>query len=167
MDSNGLLPNLIWREHVRAEDVQDVRELVVSTGFFNDEEVDIAVELVEANLANGAAKSGYRFLFAELQGRPAGYVCHGPIAGTQESFDLFWIVVHDRHRGRGLGKRLMARAETIIREMGGHRIYVETSSRGQYVPTREFYLKMGYRVEAVIEDSYAPGDGKVILVKLV
>jgi hypothetical protein len=44
-------------------------------------------------------------------------------------------------------------------------VYVETSSRDQYEPTRRFYLKCGYRVDAVLEDFYAPGDGKVIFVK--
>ena len=165
-DSEGL-GKLVFREDVNAADAEAVRDMVVSTGFFNDEEVEFAVELVEANLAQGAKKSGYCFLFADLEGQPAGYVCHGPIAGTQESFDLFWIVVHERCRGKGLGKLLMARSEEIIRRMGGHRIYVETSSRQQYVPTREFYLKMGYRIEAVIQDFYAPGDGKVIMVKVV
>jgi hypothetical protein len=49
--------------------------------------------------------------------------------------------------------------------MGGRRIYIETSSRAQYEPTRGFYLKCGYRQETILEDFYAPGDGKVIYVK--
>jgi len=75
--------------------------------------------------------------------------------------------VHPDLRGRGLGKQLTARTEEAIRAAGGHRVYIETSSREQYVPTREFYLRIGYQVEAVVEDFYAPGDGKVILVKVV
>jgi hypothetical protein len=57
--------------------------------------------------------------------------------------------------------------EQRIPELGGTRIYVETSSRAQYEPTRAFYERRAYRKEVVLEDFYAPGDGKVIYVKSV
>ena len=41
-------------------------------------------------------------------------------------------------------------------------MYVETSSRPIYRPTRQFYVKCGYTEDALLEDYYAPGDGKVI-----
>jgi len=160
-------PKLSWRRIVEPEDAARVRDIVVSTGFFNEEEVEIAVELVTENLARGAEKSGYHFVFAETDGRTVGYSCFGPIAGTQESFDLFWIVVHDEFRGKGIGRAIMDESERLIPGMGGHRVYVETSSRDQYEPTRAFYLACGYSIDAIIKDFYAPGDGKVILVKVV
>jgi len=51
--------------------------------------------------------------------------------------------------------------------MGGCRVYIETSTRGQYQPTRGFYDQAGYRLEAVLEDFYGPGDGKAVYVKVV
>ena len=60
----------------------------------------------------------------------------------------------------------MAAAETHIAARGGRRVYVETSSRAQYEPTRAFYLRCGYRVEATLADFYATGDSKVILIKV-
>jgi hypothetical protein len=45
-------------------------------------------------------------------------------------------------------------------------VYAETSSRPQYEPTRSFYRACGYRLEARLEDFYAPGDGKVIFLKV-
>ena len=67
----------------------------------------------------------------------------------------------------GVGRALLAEAERRIAMIAGGaaRIYVETSSRAQYQPTRAFYLRCGYRVAAELEDFYAPGDGKVIFVK--
>jgi GNAT superfamily N-acetyltransferase len=152
----------VLRSQVRPSDVAAVRDIVGSSGFFSAAELDVAVELVEDRLAKGEA-SDYRFLFADLDGQRIGYACYGPIACTAGSFDLYWIAVHEGHRGRGLGRRLMAATEGLIRKEGGHRVYVETSSRAQYAPTREFYLKCGYRIEATLEDFYAPGDSKVIL----
>jgi GNAT superfamily N-acetyltransferase len=153
-----------WRTEARTGDIEAVRDIVASSGFFNAEEVDIAMELVQERLGHGAA-SGYHFIFAETDGKVAGYACYGPIAGTHSSFDLYWVAVHQSGRRGGLGREIMARAEQAIAQAGGTRIYVETSSRSQYEPTRNFYLRLGYRQDAVLADFYGPGDSKVIYVK--
>jgi D-alanine-D-alanine ligase len=156
------------RTSVRPADSAAVRAIVASTGFFSDAEIDVAVELIDDRLAKGP-KSDYHFMFADQKGAdggPAiGYACYGEIACTVGSYDLYWIAVHNDHRGGGLGRKLMDEAERDIAQRGGRRVYVETSSRAQYEPTRAFYLKCGYHVDATLEDFYAPGDGKVILVK--
>ncbi len=159
------VPSLAYRAEVRPEDRQAVRAILESTGFFYPEEIGVAVELVEERLERGEA-SGYHFEFAEVGGEVAGYACYGPIACTRASFDLYWIGVHQEHRRSGMGRRLLARAEQQIRRLGGHRVYVETSSRAQYDPTRAFYLACGYRLEAQLADFYAPGDGKTIFLKV-
>jgi hypothetical protein len=53
-----------FRDEPTEGDRAGVRELTAATGFFSDEEVAVAVELVEARPAQGLA-SGYRFFFAE------------------------------------------------------------------------------------------------------
>ncbi len=152
------------RQQARSSDRLAIREIVESTHFFNQEEIDVAVELIEERLDKGEA-SGYYFLFADINDKTIGYVCYGPIAGTQSSFDLYWIAVHNDVRSQGIGKILLQAGEQAIAEMGGHRIYVETSSRAQYEPTRGFYRSCNYDLEAVLEDFYAPGDSKCIFVK--
>jgi hypothetical protein len=62
---------------------------------------------------------------------------------------------------------ILAHAEQCIARAGGRRIYVETSSRAQYIPTRRFYERHGYLREADLVDFYAPGDNKAIYVKAV
>jgi D-alanine-D-alanine ligase len=155
---------ITFRTEVLKEDRDNVREIVASTGFFHDYEIAIAIELVDERLAKGEA-SGYHFLFAEENGKAVGYTAFGPIACTQASYDLFWIAVHGECRGKGVGKMLLARSEEIMKKMGALRVYIETSSRELYVPTRAFYLACDYRQETILEDFYAPGDGKVIFVK--
>jgi len=152
------------RGDVRAGDPIVVRDITESTGFFYAEEVATAVELVEERLAKGPA-SGYSFVFAEEEGRTLGYACFGPIACTKASFDLYWIAVHADARGKGLGTLLLDESERLIRAAGGRRVYIETSSRPLYEPTRAFYLARGYREEARLEDFYGPGDAKVVYVK--
>jgi ribosomal protein S18 acetylase RimI-like enzyme len=69
-------------------------------------------------------------------------------------------------QGRGIGRVLMTAAERIMAGRGARQIYADTSSRPQYEATRAFYLSCGYVQEALLADFYAPGDGKVIFVKL-
>jgi ribosomal protein S18 acetylase RimI-like enzyme len=153
-----------FRDQLRSSDPAAIRALAAATGFFSDEEVGIAGELAETRLAQGLA-SGYHFLLAEQEGRLDGYVCFGPIPLTRASFDLYWIVVHPSAQRCGLGRRLMEAAEAAIAGLGGVAVYVDTSSRPQYAPTRAFYQRLGYREAASFPDFYAPGDGKLVLVK--
>jgi GNAT superfamily N-acetyltransferase len=154
-----------FRYDVTPADRDVVRAIVESTGFFNPAEVAVAVELVDERLTKGPS-SGYHFVFAERDGRAHGYACYGQIAGTAASYDLYWIAVEASCRRTGLGRILLAESERLIREAGGQRVYVETSTRDQYLPTRAFYHRSEYRLEVVLEDFYAPGDGKAIYVKV-
>lgn len=156
---------LHFRHDPSDTDITSIRDIVASTGFFNAEEIDIAVELVEERLARGE-KSGYHFVFAQTpEGRVVGYACYGPISGTKSSFDLYWIAVHSSERGKGFGSVIMEQAERAMAGMGAVRVYAETSSRAQYAPTRAFYEKQGYVQTALMEDFYDEGDGKVVFVK--
>jgi len=159
-----LKPDLAWRTEVRPADEGAVRLLCQSAGNFNEAEVAVAVELVQERLAKGPA-SGYDFLFAEMDEVTVGYTCFGPIAGTMDRWDLYWIVVDEKFRGRGLGRQLILETERLIRTAGGRRVYVDTSSRKDYRDARKFYQAGGYVREAVVHDFYAPGDHKVLYVK--
>ncbi len=154
-----------FRTTVTPADAATVRDITASTGFFYPEEVETAVELVEDRLAKGP-RCGYHFLFAEQDGRTVGYTSFGPIACTRDSFDLYWIVVAGDYRGKGLGTQLLEQSEESIAALGGTRVYIETSARPLYEPTRAFYLARGYSQAAELEDFYAPGDNKIIYVKV-
>jgi D-alanine-D-alanine ligase len=155
---------IVYREQVMQKDREAVGRLVRETGFFSEEEVAIAAELVDERLAKGEA-SGYFFLFAEEEGHLLAYTCFGPIPGSVHSYDLYWIAVEPDAQGRDLGKKLMAGSERIMAERGARRVYADTSSRPQYEPTRAFYRSCGYTQEALLTDFYAADDGKVIFVK--
>jgi len=154
-----------YRTTVTEADLTIVRDITDSTGFFYPAEVETAVELVEDRLAKGP-RCGYFFLFAEHEGRTVGYTSYGPIACTKESYDLYWIVVDGEFRGKGLGTKLLERSEEAIAELGGSRVYIETSARPFYEPTRAFYIARGYQKIAELEDFYAPGDAKAMYLKI-
>lgn len=155
----------VLREAPVPSDRESIRRIVESTRFFRADEVAVAVELVDERLTRGEA-SGYWFLFAERDGAVVGYACHGEIACTLGSHDLYWIAVDAREQGRGLGRRLLEAVERGILARGGRHIYIETSNRPQYEPTRGFYLRCGYEIAAVLTDFYDRGDDKVVLRKI-
>jgi GNAT superfamily N-acetyltransferase len=157
---------IILREDVKNEDVGAIRNIVTSSGYFHDEEIGTAVELIEERLAKGL-KSGYYFIFADRNGETIGYTCFGPIPCTISSWDLYWIAVTEGMRGLNIGTMLLDATEKRIAELNGKRIYVETSSRDQYNSTRTFYLKNKYGEEAVIKDFYDTNDSKVLYLKVI
>ncbi|MDA1076376.1 MAG: GNAT family N-acetyltransferase [Proteobacteria bacterium] len=141
-----------------------VERITASSGMFSGEELEVALEVFDDAMNDPG--SGYYHMMAEVAGEVRGYACHGPIEMTQSSFDLFWIAVDNESRGHGLGRALLAAAEVEAASMGCRQLYVETAGKEEYLPTQRFYERCGYTQAAFLEDFYAPGDAKVIYVKL-
>jgi acetoin utilization deacetylase AcuC-like enzyme/GNAT superfamily N-acetyltransferase len=152
---------LTFRQEISHEDTERIRNLAEVTGFFTPAEVEVAVELVIERLAKGDS-CGYHFIIAEHYGRLIGYACYGPIPCTESSYDIYWIAVHPDYQGRGVGRQLLKETERMIKKGGGVRVYVDTSQRIQYASTRAFYERCGYKLESLLPDFYAQGDGKAI-----
>lgn len=159
--------NLDYRRVLKESDLPALREILVSTGYFYADEVEIAIELAQENLDHGDEKSEYRFILVELETMPVGFACYGKIPGTKDSFDLYWIAVHEDYRGAQIGKTLLRMVEDHVAELSGKHIWVETSSRPLYNSTRMFYQRMGYRIKAELPDFYATNDDKIIYMKRV
>jgi GNAT superfamily N-acetyltransferase len=156
---------LTFRKEIRNKDHGVIEDIIRSTGFFYENEIPVALSLLEDALEEGE-ESTYCFLFAEEEdGRTVGYSCFGEIAGTQNSYDLYWIAVHNDVRGKGYGKILLEKTHDVAREKGGRLIIAETSSLEKYAPTRHFYLTNGYIEEGHVRDFYRPGDGRITYVK--
>jgi len=135
--------------------------MIARTSGFREDDVEVALELIDDNLARGP-QSEYRFLVAADEDLVLGYVCYGLIPLTESSHDLYWIVVDPEHQRRGIGAKLMAAMREAILSMGGKRVYIDTSSTDLYAPARKFYESQGYTVTARFPDFYRDGDAKVV-----
>jgi len=157
--------NIHFRKNILPDDIERVRQITFSTGFFRNDEIDVAVELVSEAFHKGQEKSGYFFLFSMTGNLTTGYVCYGPTPCTEGTYDLYWIVVDNNYRGSGNGKKLMEQTEKDLTEQNARKLYIETSSTEKYLPTRKFYENCGYAEEARLKDFYLKGDDKVIFSK--
>jgi len=142
-----------------------LEQLTRATGFFREEEVATAVELLDESLAGGGGDDDYRFVGAFDEGDLVGYACWGPTPGTEGTHDLYWIVVDRERQGAGIGTLLLREVESRLTADGCRLVVVETSSRAEYRPTRAFYEHRGYTRAATIPGYYAPGDDLVVYTK--
>lgn len=157
--------NLRFRYYLKKDEDKVIRKITEETGFFNEEETNIAEELARDHIEQGATKSGYSFVVAEINKKMIGYSCYGYITGTESSYDLYWIVVAKEESRKGYGKKIMKKTEERIKKIGGKNVYVETASKPQYEPTRQFYIKQNYKQIGVFPDFYAAGDAKITYCK--
>jgi GNAT superfamily N-acetyltransferase len=149
------------RRGLKSGENKRIREITEGTGFFYPDEVDIAEELALIAL-DMKEKSEYKFLVYEKNGEIIGYSCYGYTACTRTSYDLYWIVVDSSYRGKGVGKILFRETEKIVKELGGRQLYIETSSRELYYPTRRFYINCGCEQVGAFKDFYDIGDDKIV-----
>jgi ribosomal protein S18 acetylase RimI-like enzyme len=157
--------NIQVRDELRPADRASLEQILRSCKFFREDEIAVALELIDDRLQKGKA-SEYEFLIAFSGDRVVGYCCYGRIPCSVHSYDIYWIVVDPTIHRAGIGRKLVAAAEERIRKLGGKRVYVDTSSRPEYTPTHHFYSSCGYRVDATLRDFYAPGDNKVVFCKV-
>src|ERR1700712_1098093 len=128
---------------------------------FKPDEVDVALELIDAALADPAG-SGYECLVARQDGHVVGYICVGPTPMTDATWDLYWIAVDPDIQGRGIGRRLYGAFVDRMKERGGRQVRIETSSKEIYGATGGFYERLGFTVDGRLRDFYAPDDDLLI-----
>jgi GNAT superfamily N-acetyltransferase len=148
-----------------ARDAGPIRAMCVAVGLFSHEEVATVDELLDAYFTQGATQSGYHFLSAHQGDCVVGFACFGPRALTSGTYDLYWIVTAPSAGRQGVGGQLLAAVDQAVIQEQGRIIIAETSGRGDYAGTRQFYVKYNYVAEAQIRDFYAPGDDLVICVR--
>lgn len=153
-------------EGIRREDIKRMEEIIRSTGYFFDYEIQTALEIAEETITDGPEKSGYRWLKATDGENLVAFASYGKNPFSIHSWDLYWIVVHQNLRHMKLGSVLLKTIEENVKRSGGKIIWAETSGRPLYVSTEEFYKRNGYELKASLKDFYGPGDPKQVYSKI-
>jgi ribosomal protein S18 acetylase RimI-like enzyme len=145
-------------------DRTDLARLLHESQTFNDEEIRVALEVIDAALAEPG--KDYHVLVAEdAGGRVVSYVCYGPTPMTEATYDLYWIATHPAARGQGCATRLLRAMEAELPPTRSSTVRIETSQLESYGAARGFYERAGYVEVGRIRDFYKAGDDLVIFAK--
>lgn len=149
------------------DDREKIRNILTDTNNFNDDEITIALELLDVYLNNPEQKD-YE-IFVDVNDDNAndlnGYVCIGPRPLTEGTYDLYWIAVNPKIQSRGIGSKLVLYIEEHIKRNGGYLVLIETSGKPSYEKERKFYEKNNYTKAVEIKDFYKRNDSLVIYSK--
>ena len=138
--------------------------IAAGTGVFKPIELE-ALREVLADYHATNREHGHIAVTLEMHGQPAGFAYYAPAAMTDRTWYLYWIAVDKNVHAKGLGTRLLHKAEEDVRAANGRILYIETSSLPHYELTRKFYLKHGYDQTGVLRDFYADSDHMVVFCK--
>jgi len=158
---------LITIQKIQPVDREPIRKILEETSVFTNDEVSVALELIDIVLNNPHQKDYIIYSAISEEGKILGYYCIGPTPMTIGTYDLYWIAVKPSTHNKGIGKELLNHAESLIVKQGGRLIIAETSSQPKYDNTRKFYLGARYEEFACIKDYYKIGDDLVVYGKYV
>ncbi len=152
---------------IRPLELQDREQLVkilVTCGSFTEEEIKVALELID-NYITDKSQKDYE-IFVDAEGKIVnGYVCIGHRPLTEGTYDLYWIAVNPEIQSKGIGSSLVQFSEVHLKKKGGRLILIETSQKPSYEKERRFYERNGYTELVTIREFYRPGDSLVIFAK--
>ncbi len=151
---------------IKSDDRKSIEEILRSTGFFYEFEIETALEIADETLEKGTEKSGYYWLRATDEDGVIAFANYGRNAFSTHSWDLYWIAVHQNSRNKKLGSVMLKAIEDDVRKLGGKILWIETSGRPLYASTEGFYRKNGYQLAASLKDFYGTGDPKQIYSKV-
>ena len=149
---------------IKPSDGVEIENMLTRIPNFNDEEVKVAMELVNISVMN-PTQTDYHIYVYEYDGQIAGYHCTGRRPLTDGVYDLYWIVSDPASSGKGIGKSLLEHAEEFVRSNNGRWLLAETSSKESYTSTQNFYLRNNYSIISEIRDFYAVGDDLLVFGK--
>ena len=147
------------------EDLKGIEDILRSTGFFYEFEIEIALELAEASTKTCDEESGYCWMKVTDNDKIIAFANYVKNSFSVHSWDLYWIAVHQESRHKKSGSLLLKAVEEDVKRSGGKILWLDTSGRPLYAPTEAFYRRNGYILRASLPDFYAPGDPKQVYSK--
>lgn len=153
------------RNYLTVNDFEPIYNLLEKSGFFYEYEINNCMKMMEESLYGEEYDSDYEWIVAEVKGEIISFICYGKNELSAHSWDVYWIAVDTKYRDRGIGTILLKDCEKKILMSGGEYIWIETSGRPKYMPTREFYKSREYEKVAELAEYYDKGESKVIYSK--
>jgi len=134
------------------KDLHDVHQLTIQLGYPS------TLKSIKQRWEHLHQNSNYQTLVIEQDSHVIGYT--GFIQEYTWEFDGGYLkiqafVIDQAHRGKGVGKQLMAAIEQIAKEQGFKMIQLNSRNREERYPAHAFYQGLGF-------DSYSIGFRKLL-----
>lgn len=149
------------------EDRDKIEQILIKTNNFNEDEISVAIELIDVYLNNKDQKDYEIFTDADESNNVNGYICIGPRPLTEGTYDLYWIAVNPEIQSKGVGSGLVKYIEEHIKNLNGRLILIDTSGKDSYEKERKFYEKNNYQKLVEIKDFYRVNDSLVVYGKYI
>jgi aminoglycoside 6'-N-acetyltransferase I len=149
---------------LKQADVKEIESILKKIPHFNENEVEVAMELINIAASN-PDQTDYNVFVYEYEGKAAGYHCTGRRPLTDGVYDLYWIVADPDSGQKGIGRKLLEHAENFVSGKNGRWLLAETSSKDSYAKTRNFYMRNNYTIVSQINDFYTMGDNLIVFGK--
>ena len=163
------IPRAMKIRPAEERDRDRIRQILVATTRFSEEEVGWAMDLVDQSFDRPNRGEYLVYVLEEPDSGPKraiqGYVCYGPTPKTEGVYDLYWIAVDPARQGQGFGQLLLRFVENEVRRQSGRMILIETRSRTSNDPTVQFYRRSGYQEVTRIKDFYRIESDKLVFCK--
>jgi GNAT superfamily N-acetyltransferase len=156
---------IISREITEA-DRESIEEILRSSGFFYEFEIEIALDIADETLTKGYEDNGFYWMKLTDGDGMIAFANYAKNSFSIHSWELYWIAVHQLSRNRKYGSILLKAIEEDVKSSGGKILWVETSGRPLYASTESFYRRNGYCLQASLKDFYGPGDPKQVYSKI-
>lgn len=143
---------------LKKNDVRSIRKILIDTNHFNDEEINVALELIDIYIRDKNQKDYLVYVHEPNEKNITGYICYGKRPLTEGTYDLYWIAVNPEYHGKGIGSKLVQFMEDYLSQRNANLILIETSGKDSYENERRFYEKNGYLIQTVIKDFYRAND---------
>jgi GNAT superfamily N-acetyltransferase len=147
------------------DDLNGIENILKSSGFFYDFEIEIALSLATESIGLSPGICGYHWMKASNEDGLIAFANYTKNSFSVHSWDLYWLAVHESARNKKIGTTLLRKVEDDVRKNGGKILWLDTSGRPLYESTEAFYRKNGYDLKASLKDFYADGDPKQVYSK--
>jgi GNAT superfamily N-acetyltransferase len=156
----------IISKEITPEDRKRIEEILRSTGYFYEFEIEVALDLADQTLTNGHEDNDFCWMKVTEGDGMIAFANYAKNSFSTHSWDIYWIAVHQDYRNKKYGSILLKAIEDDVKAFGGKILWIETSGRPLYASTEEFYRRNGYSLQASLKDFYAPGDPKQVYSKV-
>lgn len=145
------------------KDKAKILSVIASYGFKWDK--DSAKVYYDDYFSSSASLKGDTVYVAVLNNKIVGVTGYFIDRYETGNYWLGWFYVHKQYSRKGYGKQLLNFIVRKLKKKRTKRLFVNTSSYPFCRRALNFYLKSGFRIEAIIKDYYWNGEDQIILSK--